>query len=176
MGWFSRGRKDEPAYDTPTLEELSSGLRTGLRTVHAAVERCRSASGAESVDAWRGLHLAMRNAVATLTGLLGDAPNPRTERMVALTAGEIWEIAEPYLVAHVPATAEDMAVLRRTLWDRAHAARANLAEARGDHAARDRLRKLADQVDAGVDALGGGTEEDRQTAAELRRFVNLAIG
>jgi hypothetical protein len=171
MGWFSRRGKE-----APTLKELSSGLQTSLRTVHAAIERCRSAHGAEAVDAWRGLHRAVRESTANLTGLLGDAPSPRLERMVALTAGEIWEIAEPYLVAHVPATAEDMAVLRRTLWDRAHAARTNLVEARGDHAARDRLRRLADQVDAGVDALGGGTEEDRQTAAELRRFVNLALG
>ncbi len=171
MGWFSRRGRE-----APTLKELSSGLQTSLRTVHAAIERCRSAHGAEAVDAWRGLHRAVRESAANLAGLLGDAPSPRLERMVALTAREIWEIAEPYLVAHVPATAEDMVVLRRTLWDRAHAARTNLVEARGDHAARDRLRRLADQVDAGVDALGGGTEEDRQTAAELRRFVNLALG
>ncbi len=96
--------------------------------------------------------------------------------MIALTSAEIRDLAEPHLVAHVPATADDMAVLRRTLWDRAHAARAHLVETRGAQAARDRLRRLADQVDAGVDALGGGTEADRQAAAELRRFVNLAVG
>lgn len=96
--------------------------------------------------------------------------------MVALTSAEIWGFAEPFLVAHVPTTADDMAVLRRSLWDRAHAGRANLVEARGDQAARDRLRALADQVDAGVDALGGGTEDDRRAAAELRWFVDLAIG
>ena len=28
MGWFSRRREEEPAYDTPTLE-LSSGLQAG---------------------------------------------------------------------------------------------------------------------------------------------------
>ncbi len=156
---------------------MSSGLQTSLRTVAAAVERCESAQGDDFVDAWRGLHLAMGMSLATLSGLLGETPSPRLERMVALTSAEIWDLAEPHLVAHVPTTADDMAVLRRILWDRAHAARANLAETRGSRAAQDRLRALADQVDAGVDALGsGGTEADRHAAAEVRRFVNLAIG
>lgn len=165
MGWFSRRAKEEPV---PTLKDLSAGLQSALRTVGAARAKCEQARGDEFAAAWRGLHLALRMAIATMDGLLGETPSPRVERMVRLTTGELWDIAEPHLVAHVPATADDMALLRRNLWDRAAAAR----EAQD---ARDRLRRMADQVDAAVDALGGGTDDDRRTAAELRRFVNQQV-
>lgn len=84
-------------------------------------------------------------------------------------------MAEPHLVAHVPATADDMALLRTTFWDRAEAARADLADRSRRPAARERLRRMADQLDAAVEALGGGTDEDRQAAADLRRYVNQQV-
>jgi hypothetical protein len=159
MGWFSRRTKESPA---PPLEELSAGLQSALRTVGAACATCEQAHSDEFVTAWRGLHLALRMAIAGLGGLLGETPSPRVERMVRLATEELWDIAERHLVAYVPTTPADMALLRRNLWDRAAAARD----------ARDRLRRMADQVDAAVDALGGGTDDDRRDAAELRRFVH----
>lgn len=173
MGWFSRRTKEKP---TLRLEELSAALQSALRSVHAACEQCEQAQGDEFVDAWRGLHHTMRAQVATLAGLLGEGPSPRLERMIQLTTGELWQMAEPHLVARVPATADDMALLHRTLWDRAEAARADLVDRRRDPAPRDRLRCMADQFDAAVDALGGGTDEDREAAADLRHYVNLALG
>jgi hypothetical protein len=176
MGWFFRRRKDKPTYVVPTLEEMSSGLQESLRTVQAAIEKCEGTQGEEFVQAWRGLHIAMRVSVGTLDLLLGEAPSPRVQRMVRLTAMELWDMAERYLVAHVPATAEDMATLRGAMWERAEAARANHVETRGDRAAQDRLRRLANQVDAGVAALDDPTAADWQAAAEVRRFMNLALG
>ena len=176
MGWFSRRGEEKPAAPTMKLEELSAALQSCLRTVHAACEKCEQAKGDDFADAWRGLHLAMRMSAATLDGLHADGQSPRLERMARLTAGELWEMAEPHLVAYVPATAGDMALLHRNLWDRAEAARADLADRPRRPAARERLRRMADQVDAAVDALGGGTEEDRTAAADLRRYVNVTLG
>lgn len=107
----------------------------------------------------------MRTEVAALTELLGTDASPRLERLAHLTIRELWETAEPHLVAHVPATADDMALLRETLWDRVDAARAELAGRRRDPAPRNRLLRMADQLDA------VGTDDDRRTAAEVRRLV-----
>lgn len=171
--WGRRNKKEKPP--ALRLEDLAAGLRRALVTVGAARETCEQAQGDEFVTAWRGLHHTMRTEVAALTELLGADASPRLERMAQLTTGELWEMAEPHLVAHVPGTADDMALLRTTLWDRAEAVRADLADRLRRPAARERLRRMADQFDAAVDALGGGTAEDREAAADLRRYVNQQV-
>lgn len=173
MGWFSRRGKDKPGHVAVPLEELSLSLANSMRTVQEACEACERAQDDEFVQAWRELHVTMRTSVGVLDGLLSETSSPRNQGMVELTIAELWKSAERYLVAHVPATAEDMAVLRSAMWERADAARANRAEARRHEvaAARDRLQRLADQVDV----LDGGTEADREDSAELRRYLTWAL-
>jgi hypothetical protein len=186
MGFWRRNRDKQstPKHTALTLEELSSGLREALMTIHGPVETCRQAQGYGLVQGWRELHIAVRVSADRLNGLLGDAPSPRLERMVELTSGEVWEVAERWLSQHDPTTPEDMALLWTVMWDRAEAARAACAGAQGDEvtSVRERLLRLVDQADAGVARLDDGVASDeqlqawRQSAEELRRFVDQVLG
>lgn len=185
MSWLRFGSRKDKGHERPsdppvTLEVLSSALQKGLRAVAAANERYSRARGGDIVVAWRELHAVLQQSVDSLNGTLGDEPSPRLLRMVRLTVAELWETTEPRLFAHTPTTAEDVALVRQTLWLRVEMVHTAHAEA-GDRSTWQRLAGLPDEVDAAVGAMAGAAADQeagglRAVADEIRTFVGDRIG
>lgn len=179
-----KGRAGTPATGPAlTMEETAAVAATSLRDVTAANERCAQAQGDEYAAAWRELHAVLGTSVSALDGLSSKNLSPRLERLVRLTIEDMWEKSEPWLTAHTPTTAEDLTVLHHALWERIEAGLAVYKESRGDRraAARDRLVRLRDQVDASLAALDGEPAPAPQVrtwrlaAEEVRQFLDDAL-